>query len=1223
VKKASPKKSVVFYTGINLGPCPDSILKNQEQVQFHIFEPHRDNFLKLSRTLRARINSGSVCLSSAGASTRTDEKSITLDKYCSESNIIRIDLLTINSPANAILILMGAEELLARGRIDYILIDHGDDLQGFKARRKKIFAYLKEYRYTLFERGFADLCHIPSYVSELSFSGANRILAVNERLGALTLGRNPEMLPLADLFRANSLMPRGVIHVGAHEGQELDDYLAMGVNTILFIEANPVVFSKLQENISTCRGARAVCCATGNEDGETTLHITSMDQSSSILPLKLTLDVYPDIVETEQISVPCKKLDSLMEEENLDPADYNILNIDVQGAELLALKGASRTLRHIDAINVEVNFEELYSGCALIHEIDLFLESLHFKRGSTTCPFHPSWGDALYVKDRVLTMSTLGANGRFANQIFQYAFLRLYALKHELRIETPSWIGQILFGHSDPPISRNLPMVVEKSDNLIEARSSFASQTYTNVDIWGYFQYHSSFYSPYKRFFRSLFKPSQEIEQKLLPALERIREMGKTLIGIHLRRGDYGHGPFFIAPNRWYLEWLNDIWQQQDQPVLFLASDEPAEVIEDLSRFNPLTAQGLGCKLPEADFYPDFYFLSKCDIMAISNSSFSFAASMLNQNCRLFMRPHLRSGRLIPYDPWSANPILTDAMVEGSGIEGVPVEKHVSARIGVIGQCRNPEEQRFPKSLADNRILYVNHKLFHGRSGPFFSQQERILKPDPEKLISRNCTPETEKTLSVNGGHLTFDIHEQIDKVLPGWNPDLFIARIDSSTESLPCDVGKLHCPKILVIGEMLPERCPVERVIEYARSEKFDFYLCDQSRLHLRVLHLAGLKHLFWFPGLFHTAPGGMLEEKEFENSEFTRDQFRNKTIHSGIFDAATHPRKMMFLDQLKEEFDNFWSGYLSQNDSFKASYQADIALNIDEEGDFFSRILEIIGSQGFLLTELPGSDSGLNLLFNQWEHYHTFQGISNLRKKIAHFSSHPEESKNCRAKANIRYLEEFHPEKSSQRLSRLIKTGEIEDIYSIKSLNSRKYLIGFKSIAIRFYICHLLNKLHRELELVRVSYDSRNKFCGLEDFLLLPFTKVSVLNADNRFKTRFMEIESSSYNEGRVEFIDERSTSFHVFVGNSFDLETVTANDKVEFAIIFTENSRIKLILERLDLNIYSHTLTADPGSGINQLHIIKKEECRKSFKILSKLEIIWMHLKRALTGFGTLAA
>ncbi len=262
----------------------------------------------------------------------------------------------------------------------------------------------------------------------------------------------------------------------------------------------------------------------------------------------------------------------------------------------------------------------------------------------------------------VITMSTLGLNGRFANQIFQYAFLKIYSKAHKLSVQTPPWIGQELFGHNDPPISRRLPEVrVESfSDYLAESLSHESPLPFENVDFWGYFQYHTKFYAPHKEYFRSLFNPVPKVAVKVNEANTILRRRGKTVIGLHLRRNDYGYGPYFIAPTTWYKEWLATLWERLDEPVLYVATDEPLKVISDFSEYRPITSGDLGIELPEADFYLDFHLLSHCDVVAISNSSYSFAACMLNEKCKLFVRPHLPSKKLITFDPWQSDILYFD-----------------------------------------------------------------------------------------------------------------------------------------------------------------------------------------------------------------------------------------------------------------------------------------------------------------------------------------------------------------------------------------------------------------------------------------------------------------------------------------------------------------------------------------------------------------------------------
>ena len=79
--------------------------------------------------------------------------------------------------------------------------------------------------------------------------------------------------------------------------------------------------------------------------------------------------------------------------------------------------------------------------------MDDFLEQYGFVRIATSTPYHRTWGDAFYIKRPVVTMYCLGKLGRFGNQLFQYAYLKIYAQIHDLRVETPEWIGQYLFGH--------------------------------------------------------------------------------------------------------------------------------------------------------------------------------------------------------------------------------------------------------------------------------------------------------------------------------------------------------------------------------------------------------------------------------------------------------------------------------------------------------------------------------------------------------------------------------------------------------------------------------------------------------------------------------------------------------------------------------------------------------------------------------------------------------
>jgi hypothetical protein len=92
-----------------------------------------------------------------------------------------------------------------------------------------------------------------------------------------------------------------------------------------------------------------------------------------------------------------KTLKTFYKENSLNVADYNFMNLDIQGAELLALRGAGDILKNFDYIYTEVNIEELYDGCCLMNEIDEYLKQFGFKRVITEMTQY-GWGDAFYVK---------------------------------------------------------------------------------------------------------------------------------------------------------------------------------------------------------------------------------------------------------------------------------------------------------------------------------------------------------------------------------------------------------------------------------------------------------------------------------------------------------------------------------------------------------------------------------------------------------------------------------------------------------------------------------------------------------------------------------------------------------------------------------------------------------------------------------------------------------
>jgi Glycosyl transferase family 11 len=298
--------------------------------------------------------------------------------------------------------------------------------------------------------------------------------------------------------------------------------------------------------------------------------------------------------------------------------------------------------------------------------------------------------DAINTNKLVLTMSSLGQLGRFGNQLFQYAFLRICAEKSGVEVECPPWIGQTIFGHKDSPITKRLPPAIERwntekslfdvipefipyLEKLAKAKScpvglDVLEHGLANVDLWGFFQLPTRLLAPHKKYFISLFQPVNELKNPLQDSLNNLRQ-GKTIVAIHIRRGDYIREPragfTLVFPAKWYCEWLDEIWHELENPVLFLCSDDVDSILPEFEKFSPVTWKDLKVKLPEnmkdlnIEFYIDFFMLSNCDLACISNSNFSFIACMLNEGGQKFVRPHWDfSTKFTVFDPWDSEPLL-------------------------------------------------------------------------------------------------------------------------------------------------------------------------------------------------------------------------------------------------------------------------------------------------------------------------------------------------------------------------------------------------------------------------------------------------------------------------------------------------------------------------------------------------------------------------------------
>ena len=78
----------------------------------------------------------------------------------------------------------------------------------------------------------------------------------------------------------------------------------------------------------------------------------------------------------DKITTDCHRLDTIMNKYNIPNVD--IIWMDLQGAELLALKGLGNNLSSVKYIHTEVSYREMYSGQVMYTELNDYIMKNNF-----------------------------------------------------------------------------------------------------------------------------------------------------------------------------------------------------------------------------------------------------------------------------------------------------------------------------------------------------------------------------------------------------------------------------------------------------------------------------------------------------------------------------------------------------------------------------------------------------------------------------------------------------------------------------------------------------------------------------------------------------------------------------------------------------------------------------------------------------------------------------
>jgi FkbM family methyltransferase len=200
------------------------------------------------------------------------------------------------------------------------------------------------------------------------------------------------LISLHELVHKYKVDFTGILHVGAHECEEIRDYEKyISRDKILWVEALPGKIELNKRNFKNLLIEQAVV----SDKTETIFFkVANNGQSSSILDFGLHSHYHPQVHYVEKFECQTQMLRDILPKHNIN---FNFLNLDIQGAELKALKGMEEYLPSVNYIYTEVNSDYVYKDCSLVTELDHYLNQFGLVRVETKWT-DCKWGDAFYIR---------------------------------------------------------------------------------------------------------------------------------------------------------------------------------------------------------------------------------------------------------------------------------------------------------------------------------------------------------------------------------------------------------------------------------------------------------------------------------------------------------------------------------------------------------------------------------------------------------------------------------------------------------------------------------------------------------------------------------------------------------------------------------------------------------------------------------------------------------
>lgn len=346
-----------------------------------------------------------------------------------------------------------------------------------------------------------------------------------------------------------------------------------------------------------------------------------------------------------------------------------------------------------------------------------------------------------------------------------------------------------------------------------------------------------------------------------------------------------------------------------------------------------------------------------------------------------------------------------------------------------------------PPQLADEQI----------NCGPFFRNRQ---------LAGRYLSLETPRG--------EYDLSAVASRLPEDQQPDAVVCLVDASWFNTPRNLAAFKCPRVALVADTHHMNKPITGMIQYLLSEPFDRIVFLYTRHHWEFFREAGLKNLFWYPGLTFPHADQVVHAAR-------REERQNRIALIGQA-GSLHQRRLRMAGALAASGAPLIFRETSQREALDFYGSSLIGFNATANSDLNLRVFEIMSTGAMMLMDRLAPESGFPSLWQDGRHYVGYDNAAELVEKARHYSAHPEQARAIGAAGAQWFDTHFNARRRQQDFQSLVFDGRANPLYVLNP--PRKPLLsGFANNANHFLsglrTYEVLQKLHSKAEEVTILVD------------------------------------------------------------------------------------------------------------------------------------------------------